>query len=289
MSWRTVVISKRAKLDYQLGYLVVRDDETTRICIDEMAVLIIENTAVSLTAYLLNELIKAKVKVIFCDEKRNPSSELMSYSGSHDSSKKIRLQMTWRDAAKKEVWTEIVKAKINNQALLLENISKEAYQLLISYRDEIEIGDVTNREGHAAKVYFNTIFGKSFSRSQDNAINAALNYGYSILLSLFNKEINSNGYLTQIGIFHDNYFNAFNLASDFMEPFRPLVDTKVFYMGPEKFEAEEKHNLLHLLKEIVIIGGKQETIPNAIRKYTRSVLDAINEGDVSKILFYSLL
>ncbi|HCA22151.1 MAG TPA: CRISPR-associated protein, partial [Lachnospiraceae bacterium] len=84
MSWRSVVISQNAKLDYQIGYLVVRGAETVKIHIDEIGILIIESTAVSLTAYLLSELTKKKIKVIFCDEKRNPSSELVSYYGSHD-------------------------------------------------------------------------------------------------------------------------------------------------------------------------------------------------------------
>ena len=94
MSWRTIVISKRAKLDLQMGYMVVRGEEITRIHLSEISVLLIESTAVSLTASLLAELVKRKVKVIFCDEKRNPSSELVGYYGSHDTSNKIRKQIT---------------------------------------------------------------------------------------------------------------------------------------------------------------------------------------------------
>ena len=92
-------------------------------------------------------------------------------------------------------------------------------ELLQGYLEEITYGDATNREGHAAKVYFNALFGKDFTRTDDLLINTALNYGYSILLSAFNREIVLNGYLTQLGLFHDNMFNRFNLASDLMEPF----------------------------------------------------------------------
>lgn len=112
MSWRTVVISNVSKLDYQIGYLVVRGQETKRIHINEISMLIIESTAVSMTAYLLSELVKNKVKVIFCDEKRNPLSELLPYYGSHDTSLKIRNQIQWRELQKKEIWTQIVKEKL---------------------------------------------------------------------------------------------------------------------------------------------------------------------------------
>ena len=123
MSWRTVVVSSSAKLEYQMGYLIVRTSEKTKIHLSEIAVLIIESTAVSLTAALLNELTKRKIKVIFCDEKRNPSSELISYYGSHDTSVKIRKQTQWSDETKLAVWTNIVSDKIRKQAEHLQKYS----------------------------------------------------------------------------------------------------------------------------------------------------------------------
>jgi len=112
MSWRTVVITKSAKLDLQMGYLVVRSSETTKIYLTEIGTLLIENTAVSVTVSLLAELMKRKIKVIFCDEKRNPSSELIGYYGSHDTSNKVRKQIVWKTNTKEAVWTEIVTEKI---------------------------------------------------------------------------------------------------------------------------------------------------------------------------------
>ena len=120
MSWRTIVISKRAKLDLQLGYMVVRSEEVTKIVLSEISTILIESTAVSLTTGLLAELSKRKIKVIFCDEKRNPSSELVSYYGSHDTSNKVRKQIAWKQNTKEAVWTEIVTEKIRN----LRNIRK---------------------------------------------------------------------------------------------------------------------------------------------------------------------
>ena len=239
-----------------------------------------------MTTSLLAELSKRKIKVIFCDEKRNPSAELISYYGSHDTSNKIRKQIAWKQNTKEAVWTEIVTEKIRKQKEFLEALGKEESELLSSYLKEIDWNDVTNREGHAAKVYFNALFGLDFTRTEDNFINAALNYGYSIILSAFTREIVANGYLTQLGIFHDNMFNQFNLASDFMEPFRVLVDREVFRMNLVKFEHEEKMQLVNLLNYEVKIDGKIQYVNNAIKIYCKSVFDALNEDDSSLVRFY---
>lgn len=229
---------------------------------------------------------KRKIKVIFCDEKRNPSSELIPYYGSHDTSAKVRKQVAWSKEVKTDVWTEIVTEKIRKQRDYLKNLGKEEYKLLDGYVEQIETGDITNREGHAAKVYFNALFGVKFTRTSEDPINAALNYGYGLILSAFNREIVSNGYITQLALFHDNMFNQFNLGSDLMEPFRILVDKRVVRLKPDRFEHEEKIFMVDLLNQEVIIDGKKNYVNNAIKIYCRSVFDAINEKDVSLIRFY---
>ena len=286
MSWRVIVISKRAKLDLQLGYMVVRSEEVTKIVLSEISTILIESTAVSITTSLLSELSKRKIKVIFCDEKRNPSSELVSYYGSHDTSNKIRKQIAWKQNTKEAVWTEIVTEKIRKQKEILEILGKEESELLSSYIKEITWNDGTNREGHAAKVYFNALFGLDFTRTEDNYINAGLNYGYSIILSAFTREIVANGYITQLGLFHDNMFNQFNLASDLMEPFRVLIDQKIFQMKLIDFEHNEKMQLVDVLNQEVLIDGKKQYVNNAIKIYCKSVFDALNDDDSSLMRFY---
>lgn len=288
MSWRTVVVTGIAKLDFKMDYLVIRKkEETHKVYLSEIGMLLIESTAISLTAMLLCELAKHKIKVVFCDEQHNPHSELLPYYGSHDTSAKIRKQIAWTDVEKELVWTEIVTEKIRQQSIHLQEASAyEEAELLEKYITEVEPGDASNREGHAAKVYFNALFGLEFTRSEGNAINAALNYGYGILLSCFNKEIVANGYMTQIGLFHDNMFNPFNLASDYMEPFRPVIDRIVAGMKIECFDTEEKREILSFLNDEVFIDGKCHYVSNAIKIYCRSVFDALNERDVSLIRFY---
>lgn len=286
MSWRTVVVTKPSKIDYSMGYMTVRDvDNTVKVHLSEISILIIENTACSITCALLSELASKKIKVIFCDSKRNPQCELMSYYGSHDCSQKVKNQIAWQEFSKQQVWTVIVAQKIKNQAALLDFYGIDEAKMLEAYVEELEFNDATNREGHAAKVYFNALFGKSFTRSDDIPTNAALNYGYSIILSCFNREVVSSGYLTQFGLFHGNMFNQFNLSCDLMEPFRPIVDNLVKNMNLKFFEKNEKQQLLSLLNRDTVIDGRTNTLINAIKIYCKSIFSAIEENDISQIKF----
>lgn len=284
MSWRVVVVSSNAKVDYKMDYLVVRTVDTTRrVHMSEISVLVLESTAISVTAYALCELVSRKVKVIFCDHLRNPCAELLSSNGSHDSPAKIRQQIRWTEAAKQLVWTEIVRDKIRGQRDVLEKYNRPQAALLTEYLRQLQLGDSTNREGHAAKVYFNALFGMEFTRALDCPINAALNYGYSLILSAINREIAAAGYLTQIGIHHDNTFNAYNLGCDLMEPLRPLIDAAVVKMNPEQFEKQEKWQLLDLLNSEVRIDGRNQHLLYALRIYCSSLFRALQEGDAGEI------
>lgn len=290
MSWRTVIISSQSKLDYKMGYMVIRGvDRINRVLLDEIAILLIENSMISLTGCLIEALIDKKVRVIFCDSKRNPAAELVPHHGSHDSTSKIRTQVGWDDNVKARVWQEIIAEKIRKQSDFLSELGREkAAVLLKSYIGQVDLMDASNREGHAAKVYFNALFGMAFTRGEINPINAALNYGYSMILSAFNREISANGYLTQLGIFHSNVFNHYNLGCDFMEPFRVIVDRVVYQMQPTVFEKEERHAIWKILDQSVVIDNTHQNLLNTIKIYTRSVFDAINDKDVSQIKFYSL-
>lgn len=289
MSFRTVAITHRAKLNLSMGYLEVRDDDVRRIYLDDIDILVIESQAVSMTAALLSALMNRKIKVIFCDEKRNPQGELLPYYGSNDCSRKIKRQLAWTEEIKGKIWTRIVQEKICNQALFLKELGKGREEALLkSYLQEMVYRDETNREGMAAKVYFGALFGMDFVRDEETPVNAALDYGYSLILSLVNREVSYNGYMTQLGLFHDNIYNCFNLSSDLMEPYRILADRIVYQNKFDKFESEEKHRMLHLLETEVKIGGSRQILPNAVRIYVRSVFDALNDDNCSEILFYSV-
>ena len=287
MAWRTVVIRERAKLDYSLNFMTVRQEAgVKKISLGEIYMVIVENTAVSLTAVLLNELVKNKIKVIFCDEKRNPSSELIQYYGSHDTSLKYKNQLEWSKESKERIWTRIVYEKVFNQMQFLKKLNKEEYKLLEQYLSELEWNDSSNREGFAAKVYFNALYGMEFSRNKECFINAALDYGYSIILSAFNREIVSSGYFTQLGLCHRNPFNKFNLSSDFMEPFIILIDEEVYNLEGTEFTKDHKNKLINILNKTVVIDDKNQTVANAIKIYCRSLFSALVENDLEYVKMY---
>lgn len=289
MSFRTVVITKQCKCSYKNGYLVVRDMETKMIHLSEIYCLVLDTTAVSITAYLMVELAKRKIHTIFCDEQHNPAGEVLSFYGCHNTSKKINEQIAWSDISKQNMWTIIVSEKIRNQAKTLKYFNNQNSDKLLEYLSEIEFNDITNREGHAAKVYFNSLFGKSFCRDDKNDINAALNYGYSILLSSFNKEVVINGYLTQLGICHKNEFNQFNLSCDLMEPFRPIVDRFVKSKYPFIFDEAIKFELLNLLNSKVLYDGGQYFLTSVINMYVKNILNTISTENFENIKFYEVL
>lgn len=283
MPFRTVIVSSHSKLEYSLNYLIYKTiEDTKKIILDEIHTLIIESTAVSITSALLLELAKKEIKVIFCDEKKNPCSELVSYYSDCLTTRKISEQIKWNDSIKNKVWKKIIENKIKNQAKVLEKVDFNSSLLLKDYYLQIEDGDITNREGHAAKVYFNKIYGDSFTRNGNNEKNVFLNYGYSILLSQFNKCIVSKGFLTQIGIHHKNDFNQFNLSCDFMEPYRPIVDEIAFHATKDDY----KEKMINMLNIIVDIDGCKQTLVNSINIYCSSLFKALAENNEKIIKFF---
>ena len=285
--WRVIVITGRSKLDLRYNSISIRrDNGTDFIHIGEVNTLILETTTISITAALMCELIKQKVKVIFCDEKSNPHFELLPFYGSHDCSAKIKEQIAWTDFLKESLWTIIVTEKIENQMKLLKKLNKEEYKILQEYASQIEHNDNTNREGHSAKIYFSALFGNNFSRNKENSLNAFLNYGYQLLLSTFNKEIVANGYLTQIGLFHKNMFNYYNLSSDLMEPFRVIVDELAYKENPQKFEKDEKRKLQNILNFKFRINNVNHYLSDIIKIYTKSIFDALSANDLSLVRFF---
>lgn len=284
MAFRTVLITGRSKLDLRLNYLVVRKEREIKIHLSEISVLILGSTAVSITAALMVELIKKKIKVIFCDEKHLPCFQLMGFYDNYHSSKQIYLQIDWKKKIKRDVWTNIIENKIRNQAKLLKKLSIQTYRRLEYYADEIKPGDTTNREGHAAKVYFNSLFGNE-GRRVPTFYNGALNYGYAVILAEFCRKITAAGYLTQLGIRHNNEFNFYNLASDLMETYRIIVDDMVFNL--QENDSDFKSKMANILNGKVKINDKNIYLDNAIDIYVQSVINALNRNDVGLIKNYS--
>ncbi len=276
MSFRTVVVTRQSRMSYKNRFLVVKQDSSEKyIHLSEIDTIIVDSISASISTYLLKELSDNKINIIFCDESHNPFGELSSYYSRHNSSKKIKEQIRWKPKEKDNLWTLIVKNKIMNQAQMLKKIGSEKDELLLSYLSEVMSGDKTNREGHAAKLYFNALFGKNFTRNNDNLINAALNYGYNILLSTINKEIVVNGYLTQLGIHHKNEFNEFNLSCDLMEPFRVVIDNFVYFNQNRKLDKDYKLDIIDVFNRKYTYLGKNYVLKDIIKMYVKTTLESI--------------
>ena len=287
MSFRTVVITKQAKISYKNRFLVVKQDiDEKYIHLSEIDTIIVDSISVSISSYLLKELADNKINIIFCDDKHNPYGELQPFYSRHNSSKKILEQVKWTNKEKDLVWQAIVKNKILNQALLLKKIKSKQHDLITSYIKEVTIGDKTNREGHAAKVYFNSLFGKSFVRGNNDKINASLNYGYAILLSTVSKEIVNNGYLTQLGIHHKNEFNPYNLACDLMEPFRIIIDSFVYYNKDKELDSNFKLDIINIFNNTYTFNNKKYTLKDIIGLYVKNTLDIFNNNKEYKDFVY---
>lgn len=284
MGFRTVVVNSRSKLECRLNFLIVRGETEKRIYINEINTLIVQSTAVSLTAALLSELVRNNVKVVFCDEKCNPSSELLPYYGSHNTSKRIKIQTGWTQEIKNEVWKVLIAKKITSQSELLKKRGFETESIMLEeYAADVTPGDKTNREGHAAKVYFNCILPEGVTRRGGGFINGCLNYGYAVLLSAINREIVASGYMTQIGVWHDNEFNEFNLGSDMIEPLRTIIDETALTIEPG--DATFKHTMAGALNYEVTFADKKTTLDVAVRQYVKSVLYALEVNDPDEVTF----
>lgn len=287
MSFRTVVITKQAKISYKNRFLVVKQDiDEKYIHLSEIDTIIVDSISVSISSYLLKELADNKINIIFCDDKHNPYGELQPFYSRHNSSKKILEQVKWTNREKDLVWQAIVKNKILNQAFLLKKIKSKQHDLITSYIKEVTIGDKTNREGHAAKVYFNSLFGKNFVRGNNDKINASLNYGYAILLSTVSKEIVNNGYLTQLGIHHKNEFNPYNLACDLMEPFRIIIDSFVYYNKDKELDSSFKLDIINIFNNTYTFNNKKYSLKDIIGLYVKNTLDIFNNNKEYKDFVY---
>jgi CRISPR-associated endonuclease Cas1 subtype II len=291
MGFRTLVITKRCKLDYRLNYLQMRsEDGTQMVFIEEVDTVIFESVATTCTTYLLQELISRKVKVVFCDRFHQPLGEIVPYHGSFDAAKKLAAQAAWDGAVKANLWQLIMRRKISLQAVVLTaNGLPTQAELLTDLVDHVLPGDTSNIEARAARLYFAALFGQGFNRrSPDSLVNSCLNYGYTIVLSNVNRAIAAAGYSTLLGIFHHGPENSFNLGSDLMEPLRPLVDHWILACRFETFDTNTKHQIVDLLNQQVEINATNHYLGNAIELYVRSALRYIEEPG-SEVTFCSLI
>lgn len=259
-------------------------DKVTRP-IEDIGCVVLENQMISITLPLLNELVKNNVAVILCDNKQMPTAMLQSLDANCTQAESLKYQLGVSEPMKKQAWKQIIEAKIRNQASVLKNTQNKG-EVLKPFYTNVKSGDSDNREGLAAKTYWSNLFGKNFKREREGCPpNSLLNYGYSILRAATARALLGSGLLPNLGIFHKSRYNAFPLADDVMEPYRPYVDNLVFQLYKDgKFELnkDSKTTILHILSCDVNIGQVMHPLQIALTITTASLVKYY-AGEIKKI------
>ena len=286
MSKQTLVIETAKELSLNNGMIVITDKETGEMNLrplEDVQMIMIDHHSARVTTPLITKLAKYNVSVVFCDETHMPASMTMDLESNSLQSKRFQCQLSATVPMKKQLWKQIVEAKIMNQSLLLEKLEK-GKRLLAPYYSNVKSGDSSNREGVAAKVYWKTLLGKDFIRDRyGEPPNSLLNYGYAILRSITARYLMNAGLLPTVGIFHRNCYNAFPLADDMMEPYRPYIDGKVMELynnGQTEICQKTKKTILDLF---------YSEIPANAMMLSASTLAGVYDGTGKIVVFPKLL
>ena len=258
--------------------------------IEDIGIIVIETLFATLTTALSNKLMEHGVGLVICDARHMPSGLMLPLEGHTEQTKRIRTQLDAGLALKKNLWQQTISVKITNQAKLLESRGFEAINLH-RLAKEVQSGDQKNHEARAAVYYWSTIFPlDKFTRDPEgDAPNDLLNYGYSILRSITARAIVSSGLLPSLGIFHKNKYNAFCLADDIMEPYRPFVDALVLELidsgnSVDFLSKQGKIHLLGIMGMDVIMDKQKSPLMVAMSRTTSSLYDCFS-GKTRKILY----
>ncbi|PIQ91665.1 MAG: subtype II CRISPR-associated endonuclease Cas1 [Parcubacteria group bacterium CG11_big_fil_rev_8_21_14_0_20_39_22] len=292
MSWRIIHVGNESRLSLKQNNLsLIQGDQTFSLPLEDIGVLLVENRGTLLTGALLNACVQHKITVFICDEKYMPSGVLLGYQQHSRQVSAIKKQLQWSLPFKKQLWKKIVEQKILNQSEVFRLVKGEKSLKIQSYVNSVQSGDTTNREGAAAREYFQNILDIPAVRSFDNHINAALNYGYAVIRGVTSRSLSSYGFLTSVGIHHDSELNNFNLADDIIEPYRPYIDRFVFQNISNvagSLTKEDRISIVNLLTEPVVLLGKTYSLQRAIEITVQSLVTSTDESDPIKLLLPTL-
>lgn len=274
--WRTLVVEDSRKLQLQDGNIILEDDrqQSIRIPLAQLRDLMISPSC-QITVSLLNALAEENINVLFTDKKHQPHAYVQGINLPAITAGCLQDQTVWKEDRKKEIWSGIVTSKIQNQKDSLSRLGLPVMDLFDAYIKDIQPGDKTNREGQAARIYFNTLFGKDFVRHASGNVNAALNYGYTIICTAMNRILTLHGYNAAIGIHHCKRTNPVNLACDLMEPFRPFVDQTVFKNKGRELDWDYRKELISVQQGECRYNGRSMEICTAMEQYALDVLSAM--------------
>lgn len=257
------------------------------IPVEDVGFILLENQQISITLPLLNALADNNAAVIVCTDKMMPNAMLLNLDSNSVQGERYRDQINASEPLKKNLWKQTVEAKIRNQAALLDKLDKDGSQLK-PYWQNVKSGDTDNREGIAAKIYWDALFGDDFMRYRSGVSpNEMLNYGYTVLRAAVTRSLMGSGLFPSFGIYHRNRYNAFPLADDIMEPYRPYVDEIVFDLyanGEQELNKDVKAELLKLLYVDTVFDKVTRPLDLGLSVTTSSLAKCFS-GDQKKILY----
>lgn len=285
MLYRSIYIGNPAYLKLKDKQLKVTDPETKEekgsVPIEDIGLLMLDHYQITLSHQLIQELMKNNVILISCDERHLPLAGMLPFSGNSLFSERVKTQIEVSEPLKKQLWKQTIECKIQNQLKVLEQLDKYASPMY-EYLKQVKSGDTTNMEGIAAQHYWKYLIDNDFLRERfGDYPNPFFNFGYGVLLSIMARALVDTGLLLILGIFHRNKYNPYCLASDIMEPYRPIVDLLVMkwlQLHPEKqcLDKESKTFLLQIATQDVnieklvrpLIVGVKMTASSLLKCYT---------------------
>lgn len=287
MAFRVVLIENEVDVKLKLDNLVLNTSEgEIWFPINDISIVVLDNLRITLSTRLLCTLAKNNVSIVICDEKHLPIGLYCSYDNHSRMFKHLEYQINTSAEKYDLFWKEIVIRKVLNQADVIKKLGKsdEVYENIKQLASETQIGDITNREAHAAKIYFNELMETTFSRGNDDILlNSGLDYGYTIIRSYIARVCVGYGLNSQLGIHHRNEYNRFNLIDDLMEPIRPMLDIFAYQLleNKEYFNAEHRRNLINFLNHKIEYNNKNMYISNMIEEYIAQYAAFITGGRTS--------
>lgn len=281
--WRTVVINRHEELEMSDNQLIIKSEEQEwTVPLEQVRDVMVAHPSGSVSFSLLQRLTEDGVNVVLCDRRHEPAAQLIPIGGHLEGAGHLLDQAAWTQRRKDALWKQIVREKITMQAELLRQVEHAAAKDVGSYVAQVRPGDSTNREGAAAKVYFRALFGDDFVRHAVDDVNAALNYGYTILNTAVSRAIVSHGYNTALGIHHCNRLNYVNLSCDLMEPFRPLVDAIVAANAGLPLDWPYMQQLIGVLQCTCRLDGKEYKLGDALDLFILQAMDVM-QGERKKL------
>lgn len=227
MVWRSVMISSPAKLRREHYSLAIEQEQTAFVPFEDIAVIVLNHREITLTHPVLSACAEYGIGLYATGGNHQPAGVFLPFLPHSRTTRMMRLQLNVAKPAAKQAWASIVRRKIENQAACLELCGMNGVDRMESYARRVRSGDPDNVEAQAAAFYFAQLFGTDFTRADARWTNAALDYGYAVMRGAIARGLVAHGLHPTVGLFHDSEQNAFNLADDLIEPFRPLVDLHV--------------------------------------------------------------